>query len=86
VIHLLQQKGAVVQYHDPFIQRFKQDGWEMESVSDLMQTVRLADVIVIVTNHSSYDYEAILKESALIVDTRNALGELGKKNPRVVRL
>jgi UDP-N-acetyl-D-glucosamine dehydrogenase len=86
VIHLLQQKGAKVQYHDPFIPHFKHDGWEMESVRSLMPAVRAADVVVIITNHSAYDYAAILKNSSLIVDTRNALGKLGKENSKVVRL
>jgi len=86
VIHLLQQKGATITYHDPYIPRFKHDGWEMQSVSDLMPAIHSADVVVIVTNHSSYDYSTILEESILIVDTRNALGKLGKGNPKVVRL
>jgi UDP-N-acetyl-D-glucosamine dehydrogenase len=41
---------------------------------------------VIVTNHSTYDYPAILAKAGLIVDTRNALGKLGQNNPKVVRL
>lgn len=86
VIHLLQQKGAVVYYHDPYIPQFKHDGWEMQSVIDLMPVVRSADVVVIISDHSSYDYAAILDEAALIVDTRNALGKLGRGSPKVVRL
>lgn len=86
VIHLLQQKGAMVQYHDPYIPHFKHDGWEMDSVPELMPAVRSADVVVIVTNHSAYDYAAILKDSTLIVDTRNALGKMSKENAKVVRL
>ncbi len=86
VIHLLQQKGAVVSYHDPYIPQFKHDGWSMESVPDLMSAVRTADVVVIVTNHKVYDYPAILEAAALVVDTRNALGRMGKDSPKVVRL
>jgi len=48
--------------------------------------VREADIVVIVTNHSTYDYKAILADAKLILDTRNALGEAGKNNPKVVRL
>jgi UDP-N-acetyl-D-glucosamine dehydrogenase len=51
-----------------------------------MSAVKSADCVVIITNHKVYDYAAILKESKLIVDTRNALGKLGFKNPKVVRL
>ena len=86
VIRLLQQKGAKVSYHDPYIPHIKQENWEISSVSDLMAAVKAADCVVIVTNHKVYDYIAILKEAKLIVDTRNALGKLGFKNPKVVRL
>jgi UDP-N-acetyl-D-glucosamine dehydrogenase len=86
VMRLLQQKGALVSYHDPYIPHIKHDDWEMTCVPDLMTAVKSADCVVIVTNHKVYDYPAILKESKLIVDTRNALGNLGFKNPKVVRL
>jgi UDP-N-acetyl-D-glucosamine dehydrogenase len=87
VISLLQKKGAIVDYHDPFIPRLRtHDGIEMESVKDAMDAVRQADCVVIITNHSEYDYQAILKEAKFIFDSRNALGKLGKNNPKVVRL
>jgi len=86
VIGLLHQKGAVVSYHDPYIPRLVEESVELESVSDLMAEVRAADCVVIITNHSSYDYQAILDEAACIVDTRNALGKAGWNNPKVVRL
>jgi UDP-N-acetyl-D-glucosamine dehydrogenase len=51
-----------------------------------MAAVRQADCVVIVTNHSAYDYQAILSSAQMIVDTRNALGNSGRDNPKVVRL
>jgi UDP-N-acetyl-D-glucosamine dehydrogenase len=86
VIHLLKQKGAAVSYHDPYIPRFRHDSWAMESVVDLMAEVQAADAVVIVTDHKTYDYTAILEAANLVVDTRNALGAMGKTNPKVVRL
>ena len=86
VITLLKEKGALVLYHDPYISQLHHDGWEMISVPDLMAAVRAVECVVIVTNHSSYDYPAILEAAKLIVDTRNALGKLGKNNPKVIRL
>jgi UDP-N-acetyl-D-glucosamine dehydrogenase len=86
VIHLLKQKGGVVSYHDPFVTHVSHDGWDLTSVPDLMAAVRAADCVVIVTNHSSYDYTALLESASLIVDTRNALGKAGKDSPKVVRL
>jgi UDP-N-acetyl-D-glucosamine dehydrogenase len=86
VIGLLEQKGAHVSYHDPYIPSIQHDGVEMECVVDVMAAVRQADCVVIVTNHSAYDYQAILSSAQMIVDTRNALGNSGRDNPKVVRL
>jgi UDP-N-acetyl-D-glucosamine dehydrogenase len=86
IIRLLESKGALVSYHDPFIPVIHHDDWMLQSVPDLMEAVRSADLVVIVTNHSQYDYRAILDSAHLIVDTRNALGALGRNNPKVVRL
>ncbi len=87
VIALLQKKGAVVTYHDPYIPHIQHhyDRWEMDSVTDLMQAVADADCVVIVTNHKVYDYNAILEKASLIFDSRNAYGKLAR-SPKVVRL
>jgi UDP-N-acetyl-D-glucosamine dehydrogenase len=86
VIGLLIQKGAIVSYHDPYIPSLRHDGWNLHSVSDLMQSVQQADCVVVITNHSQYDYSAIVEKAKLIVDTRNALGATGRENTKVVRL
>jgi UDP-N-acetyl-D-glucosamine dehydrogenase len=86
VIGLLHQKGARVNYHDPYIPSLNEDGIVFTSVPDLSAAVRTADCVVIVTNHKVYDYAAILENARLIVDTRNALGSAGKDSPKVFRL
>lgn len=86
VMGLLMNKGAVVKYHDPFIQHIKHDHWALDSEKDLSAAVKDADCVVIVTNHSAFDYEMVLKESKLIIDTRNALGSKGRDKANVVRL
>ncbi len=86
VIHLLREKGALVSYHDPYIPSIEHNDYHLESVPDLMEAVRKADCVVIITNHSVYDYSAILEQARLVVDTRNALGKLGRNHPKVVRL
>ena len=86
IIGLLEQKGAKVTYHDPYIPSIHHNDQEMTSVSDFMDAVSKVDCVVIITNHKSYDYPSILKEAKLIVDTRNALGDLGRNNPKVTRL
>jgi UDP-N-acetyl-D-glucosamine dehydrogenase len=88
VIALLRKKGAQVSYHDPYIPRIhhENEGWKMESVRDVMESVREADAVVIVTNHKSYDFKSILANASFIFDSRNALGKLATGNPRVVKL
>ncbi len=58
----------------------------MASVPDLMDCVRDADAVVIVTNHSSYDYAAILADAKFVFDSRNALGKIVSNDPRVAKL
>jgi len=90
VIGLLQQKGAQVVYHDPYVPVISADGHnmksEMNSVPDLMVAVKEADCVVIITNHKVYDYPGILEVASCIVDTRNALGKAGRDSNKVVRL
>lgn len=86
VIGLLRQKGAEVTYHDPYIPRIQHDDWSLESVPDVIKAANAVDCVVIITNHTDYDYPELLAASTLIVDTRNALGSAGRDNPKVVRL
>ncbi|MGA2819263.1 MAG: nucleotide sugar dehydrogenase [Anaerolineales bacterium] len=86
VIGLLKNRGAIVEYHDPYVAEIRHDSWRLECVTDLKGALRRADCVVITTPHSSYDWPQILAESALIVDTRNALGQAGKASSKVVRL
>ncbi len=86
VIHLLEEKGARVSFHDPYVSHITHEDWEMESITDLSNALQTSDCVVIVTNHKVYDYDEILAKSKLIVDSRNALGDKGRKNTKVVRL
>jgi len=88
VIGLLQNKGAIVRYHDPYIPHIHHefDGWEMKSVEDVMAAVKESDAVVIITNHQTYDYDAIVDSAKFIFDSRNALGKLAKNNPKIERL
>ena len=74
LIELMKEKGAEVDYNDPFIpvavsHRRK---FEMRSISLEKETLRNYDCVLIATDHSSYDYKWIVENSRLVVDTRNA--------------
>lgn len=88
VIALLKKKGALVDYHDPYIPHIhhEHEGWKMDSIDDLMASVKQADAVVVVTNHKVYDYKAILEAASFVFDSRNALGKTGKESSKVVRL
>jgi UDP-N-acetyl-D-glucosamine dehydrogenase len=72
VIRLLQDKGAVVGYHDPFIPTLSHEKLDLDSV-ELAEALVAADCVVVITNHSAYDWPAIVQQAPLIVDTRHAL-------------
>lgn len=88
VIGLLQKKGAVVKYHDPYIPHIhhEMDGWQLDSVQDMMNAVKDADAVVIITNHKEYDYKAIVESAAFVFDSRNATRTVAKNSEKVVRL
>jgi UDP-N-acetyl-D-glucosamine dehydrogenase len=88
VIGLLQKKGALVEYHDPYIPHIhhEYEGWQMDSVEDMMAAVKKADIVVIITNHSAYDYRNIVEAAALVFDSRNATRDFVKDHNKVVRL
>ena len=83
VIGLLAEKGAEVSYHDPYCSSLKtHEGETMRSVPDMLEAAAKVDCAVIITNHSNYDYAALLDSAQLIVDTRNALGKVQKHRLR----
>ena len=84
--HRKREKGGQVIYHDPYVPRIIHDSWELDSAPDVMDAVRAADCVVIITNHSAYDYPAILDAARLIVDSRNAMKLTGTEHPKVVKL
>ena len=72
VIRLLEEKGAKVRYHDPFVPVIREEGWVRESVEFSPGSLQSADCVVIVTDHTTVDYEIVVQNSQLVVDTRNA--------------
>jgi UDP-N-acetyl-D-glucosamine dehydrogenase len=72
IIRLLHQQGAHVDYHDPYIPAVEEDGERLRSVPLTADIVTQADCVVIVTDHSSIDYDLIAR-AACVVDTRHVL-------------
>ena len=73
IIALLKEKGADIRYHDPYVSHFSYNDFSLSSESDLNAALDAADCVVIVTDHSTYDWGEIRKRAALLVDTRHVL-------------
>ncbi len=74
IIKLLEQYGARVSYHDPFVAALVENGHRFASVPLTRAALEQADCVLIVTDHTSLDYDLIRKHAKLTVDTRHALG------------
>jgi UDP-N-acetyl-D-glucosamine dehydrogenase len=83
VMHLLQKRGAAVTYSDPFVPSVQIDGVQILA-SEMNAALQQADCAVIITDHSSVDYQAVVRDAQLVVDTRNALR--GIASDKIIRL
>jgi UDP-N-acetyl-D-glucosamine dehydrogenase len=84
VIRGLRQKGASVHYSDPYIASIEVDGDILRSVYLTAEIVRSMDCIVLLTDHSNFDYSMISTNSKLILDSRNGFKDC--LSPNVIRL
>jgi UDP-N-acetyl-D-glucosamine dehydrogenase len=77
IINLLKEKGAEVDYNDPFVPKTSglrgYPGLSLKSVALTAKRLRQADAVIIATDHTSYDYDWIVKNAKLVVDSRNAV-------------
>ena len=83
VMHLLQRRHTRVTYSDPHVAQLRSDSLDLRS-QPAEEMAAGADCVLIITNHSAFDYAAILEKASLIVDTRNALK--GIASEKIVRL
>jgi UDP-N-acetyl-D-glucosamine dehydrogenase len=73
IIELLQKEGAQVSYHDPYFPMIgKGRKYDLQMKRSSLENLGQYDCVLIVTDHSDYDYRKIVQESQLVVDTRNA--------------
>ena len=84
IIELLQKEGAQVSYHDPYFPFIgKGRKYDLQMTRAELKDLGQYDCVLIVTDHSDYDYRRIVQESQLVVDTRNATR--GIQSPKIVR-
>lgn len=85
VARILSERGARVWYHDPYVPAVILNGTRQASRALTAATLRRAECVVILTNHSRVDYELVLRRARLIIDTRNQYGNLPRRPAHVVR-
>jgi UDP-N-acetyl-D-glucosamine dehydrogenase len=86
VMRLLEERGAHVDYHDPFVPSFRENGESKSGVPLSKDVLERADAVVIVTDHSGVDYQMVTDHARLVVDTRNATARLKSSRARIVPL
>jgi UDP-N-acetyl-D-glucosamine dehydrogenase len=84
IIHLLHQRGADITYSDPWVPELRLDHSDPLTAIDVETGVAEADCVVVITNHSAFDYDLIHHRASLIVDTRNAFGS--RQSDKIIRL
>ena len=73
IIELLRQRGAIVSYHDPYFATVGRGRhYDLNMTNTPLENLGQYDAVMIVTDHSDLDYQRIVKESQLVIDTRNA--------------
>lgn len=85
VIEHLEKNGAEVIYNDPYVPEFKHNGKEYKSV-EWEKAIDNADIVLITTDHSCYNYEEMVKKAKIFYDTRNASKEVKNNREKIHKL
>lgn len=80
IVEQLEHHGADFKVVDPYVQAFKSGGNKIETVALTKELLNEADLVMVTTDHTDFDYEMIANESKVIFDTRNALKDINKPN------
>jgi len=86
VIRLLEEQGATVSFHDPYVDCVREDGHVRTGVPLTTQLLADADAVVVVTDHQKVDYQLVMDQSKLIIDSRNIMRGYKPGKARVVTL
>ena len=88
IITLLKERGAEVDFHDPFIPKVEKAhgfNWEMHSVPLEPERLGEYDAVLVLTDHSGIDYAEVVRQAKLVIDTRNVTKKLGHKSEKVIK-
>lgn len=86
LIEILRSKGADVSYNDPYVPKLpptRKYNFDMESVEITEKNLQVFDLLLLSTDHDEYDYEFIIQNSKLVIDTRNAFRKQGIQSDKL---
>jgi UDP-N-acetyl-D-glucosamine dehydrogenase len=86
IIQALARKGARVSYADPFVPELAMDGLKLTAIEPARDALAAADCVLILADHSAFDYAAIADHASLVVDTRNAMRAFRPSRAPIVTL
>jgi UDP-N-acetyl-D-glucosamine dehydrogenase len=86
VMRMLIEKGAILSYNDPFVTTLRMNGKTLKSVELTPANIQTQDCIIILTDHSNYDFRRIIAASNFVVDTRNATKDLQEFKDKIIKL
>ena len=80
LIEIFRSKGAVVDYNDPYVPNLpatRKYNYNLESIELTKESLQSYDLVLLSTDHDDYNYEFIIQNSKLVIDTRNAFAKHG---------
>lgn len=89
IMELLSKNGAILKYHDPYIPDIEPHGGITFALTSLDMTdeqLKAADCVLILTDHSAIDYERVVQNAKLIIDTRNATKNVKHDRGKIVKI
>jgi UDP-N-acetyl-D-glucosamine dehydrogenase len=86
VIRLLQERGAQISYTDPHVPNLHHENLPLESIELTEKALQESDCVVIITDHTAFDYELIASKARIVVDSRNALKNVKSPAATIVLL
>lgn len=89
VIDLLRREGADIAYHDPYVSYLSPHepyNWELNGSRLTAECLQEADCVLILTDHSSFDYDWIVAQAKIVVDTRNATKGVKQHREKIVKI
>lgn len=88
IIDRLKDKGSYVYYHDPYVPKIRNmRKYDLDLESSVLNEKLLneMDAVLIITDHSEYDYEWIVKNSKIVIDTRNATQKVASGREKIIK-